>query len=346
MSEPATLDLSIVVPIYNEVDNVDPLIEQLTAALGPTGRSYEIICVDDGSNDGSWKKLEAAQAADPHVVAVQFRRNYGQTAAFSAGFDMSRGEWSITIDADLQNDPADIPKLLAKAEEGFDIVSGWRVKRKDAMIMRKLPSKAANWLIRKVTGVGLHDYGCSLKVYHRDVVKNIRLYGELHRFVPAVANSVGIRWAEMEVNHRARVAGESKYAGFTKTIKRATKVFLDLLTVRFLVSYATRPIHIFGVLGLGAFAVGTGLGVYLTILKIFFGANLSERPLLMLAVLLVILGVQFITFGLLGELVIRTYHESQQKPIYNIRKVLAEADDTGDGDDDTGPVSSREKRAS
>ncbi|MEM1029205.1 MAG: glycosyltransferase family 2 protein [Myxococcota bacterium] len=345
MPQSVPLDLSIVVPIFDEVDNVAPLIEQLTAALAPTGRSYEIICVDDGSTDGSWEKLVAARASDPRVVAVRFRRNFGQTAAFSAGFDLSRGTWCITIDADLQNDPADIPKLLARAEEGFDIVSGWRVKRKDAFIMRKLPSKAANWLIGKVTGVGLHDYGCSLKVYHRDVVKNIRLYGELHRFVPAVANSVGIRWTEMPVNHRARVAGESKYAGLTKTIKRATKVFLDLLTVRFLLSYATRPIHIFGVLGLGAFAVGTALGIYLTALKVFFGANLADRPLLMLAVLLVILGVQFITFDLLGELVIRTYHESQGKPIYTVRTLLRSDDDEEQGGG-VGAVRRREQRAS
>ncbi len=314
--------LSVVVPIFNEVDNIDPLVAQLVEALDKTGRSFEIIAVDDGSTDGSFESLKKAHAAEPRLRVVRFRRNFGQTAAFAAGFDHSRGEWVITIDADLQNDPADIPAMIAKAEEGFDIVSGWRQKRKDAMIVRKLPSKAANWLIRRVTGVMIHDYGCSLKVYHRDVAKNLNLYGELHRFVPAVASSMGVRVTEMVVNHRPRVAGESKYTGLFKTIKRATKVFLDLLTVRFLLSYATRPIHIFGVLGLLCTFVGIAVGGYLAAAKLFQGAALSERPLLLLAVLLVIVGVQFITMGLLGELVVRTYHESQRKPIYAVRERL------------------------
>jgi len=318
----------MVVPIFNEEDNIEGLIAQLTAALEPTGRSYEILAIDDGSTDGSAKKLESAHAADPRVKVIQFRRNFGQTAAFTAGFDYAEGEWVITIDADLQNDPADIPKLLAKAEEGYDIVSGWRVKRQDAFVMRKLPSKVANWLIGKVTGVAIHDYGCSLKVYHHEVVKNIHLYGELHRFVPAVASSLGIRVAEMPVNHRARTAGESKYAGFTKTITRATKVFLDLLTVRFLLSFSTRPIHVFGVLGLLSTTGGIGIGGYLAALKLVTGAQLGDRPLLLLAVLLVVVGVQLITMGLLGELVVRTYHESQGKAIYAVRKALIARDET------------------
>ncbi len=327
------IELSIVVPIYNEVENIGPLIEQLTEALEGSGRSYEILAVDDGSDDGSFEALREAHEADPRVVVVKFRRNFGQTAAFSAGFDLARGTWVITIDADLQNDPADIPMLLEKAEEGYDIVSGWRVKRKDAWLMRKLPSKVANWLIGRVTGVALHDYGCSLKVYHRDVAKNVHLYGELHRFVPAVANSLGVRYAELEVNHRARVAGESKYTGLSKTIRRATKVFLDLLTVRFLLSYATRPIHIFGVLGLLSTSAGFVLGGYLTYAKLVMGQTLSDRPLLMLAILLVMVGVQFITIGLLGELVVRTYHESQGKPIYTVREVLGGADDDEQADE-------------
>jgi len=324
MSHPA-IDLSIVVPIFNEIDNIEPLVEQLTASLEATGRSYEILCIDDGSTDGSYEKLREVHDRDGRVIVVRFRKNFGQTAAFTAGFDAARGRWVITIDADLQNAPADIPKMLDEAEAGdWDIVSGWRVKRKDAFLMRKLPSKIANWMIGRVTGVALHDYGCSLKVYHRDVVKNIRLYGELHRFVPAVANSLGIRYTEMEVNHRARVAGESKYTGLIKTIKRATKVFLDLLTVRFLLSFSTRPIHIFGVLGLLCTGAGMSIGGYLSYLKLFHGASLSDRPLLMFAVLLVMVGVQFITFGLLGELMVRTYHESQDKPIYAVRNVLRE----------------------
>jgi glycosyltransferase involved in cell wall biosynthesis len=315
-------ELSVVVPIYNEEENIDALVDELTRALEPIGKRYEVIAVDDGSSDASFAKLREAHARDDRIKVIRFRKNFGQTAAFAAGFDHARGEWVITIDADLQNDPADIPKLLDKAEEGFDIVSGWRVKRQDAFVMRKLPSKIANWLIGKVTGVAIHDYGCSLKVYHRDVVKNIRLYGELHRFVPAVASSLGIRVAELPVNHRARAAGVSKYTGLYKTIKRATKVFLDLLTVRFLLSYATRPIHVFGVLGLLCGTAGVAIGGYLAVLKLVYAAHLSERPLLLLAVLLVMVGVQLVTMGLLGELVVRTYHESQGKAIYAIREVL------------------------
>ena len=320
--EAAPVDVSVVVPIFDEEGNVDGLIAELTRALEGSKRSYEILCIDDGSRDGTFARLRAVQAKDARIKVIRFRRNFGQTAAFTAGFDYAMGEWVFTIDADLQNDPADIPMLLAKAEEGFDIVSGWRKKRKDAFIMRKLPSLAANYLIGKVTGVAIHDYGCSLKVYHRDVVKSIKLYGELHRFVPAVAASLGVRVAELPVNHRARTAGESKYAGFYKTVRRATKVFLDLLTVRFLLSFATRPIHVFGVLGLLATTGGAGLGGYLAIMKLAYGATLADRPLLLLAVLLVIVGVQFVTMGLLGELVVRTYHESQGKAIYAVRTVL------------------------
>ncbi len=320
-----TCDITVVVPIFNEEANIQALVSQLTAALEPLHRSYEILAIDDGSSDATFAKLAAAHAVDPRVKVIQFRRNFGQTAAFTAGFDYAEGEWVITIDADLQNDPADIPKMLAKAEEGYDVVSGWRVNRQDALLMRKFPSKVANWLIGKVTGVAIHDYGCSLKVYHHEVVKNIHLYGELHRFVPAVASSLGIRVAELAVNHRARTAGESKYAGFWKTLQRATKVFLDLLTVRFLLSYSTRPIHVFGVFGLLCTFSGTGIGAYLAALKFWRGAQLSERPLLLLAILLVVVGVQLITMGLLGELVVRTYHESQGKAIYTVRKVLAES---------------------
>ncbi len=316
------MDLSIVVPVFNEEDNVDALLDELTRALEPTGKSYEILCVDDGSSDGSFAKLRAAHERDQRVKVIRFRRNFGQTAAFTAGFDFAAGAWIVTIDADLQNDPADIPALLAKAEEGFDVVSGWRVKRQDALILRKLPSKVANWLIGRVTGVAIHDYGCSLKAYHRDVVKNIRLYGELHRFVPAVAASLGIVVAELPVSHRARTAGVSKYAGLFKTVKRATKVFLDLLTVRFLLSYSTRPIHVFGVLGLLCTLTGVGIGGYLAVLKFAYGAQLAERPLLLLAVLLVMVGVQLVTMGLLGELVVRTYHESQGKAVYAVRAAL------------------------
>ena len=314
--------VSIVVPIFNELDNLDALVRELTTALEPIGKPFEILCIDDGSTDGSFEVLRRIIARDPRVRAVRFRRNFGQTPAFTAGFDRSRGEWVVTIDADLQNDPADIPAMLVKAEEGFDVVSGWRKRRQDALVSRKIPSRIANWLIGRVTGVSIHDYGCSLKVYHRDVVKNVRLYGELHRFVPAVASSLGIRVAELPVNHRARTAGESKYGGIVKTITRSIKVSLDLLTVRFLLSYSTRPIHVFGLLGILTSGVGVLIGGYLTYEKLFRGLALRDRPLLMLAVLLVMVGVQFVTFGLLGELVVRTYHESQHKPIYAVREEL------------------------
>lgn len=314
--------LSVVTPIYNEAGNIEALIAQLTRALEQTGRTFEILCIDDGSSDGSFALLRRAHLADPRVRAVRFRRNFGQTPAFAAGFDLARGEWIITIDADLQNDPADIPRLLAKAEEGYDIVSGWRQDRKDALVSRKLPSRAANWLIGRVTGVALHDYGCSLKVYHRDVVKNLRLYGELHRFVPAVAASLGVRWVELPVGHRPRLHGESKYTGLVRTLTRAAKVSLDLLTVRFLLSYSTRPAHVFG--GIGVLAGGAGflIASYLTVDKLVFGQDLHERPLLLLAILLVMVGIQLVSLGLVGEFVIRTYHESQRKPIYMIRELL------------------------
>lgn len=315
-------ELSVVIPLYNEVDNIPELYRQLTAALTALGRSYEIIVVDDGSRDGSFEALAELHARDPHLKVIRFRRNFGQTAGFAAGFAHARGEWIVTMDADLQNDPADIAKLLAKAEEGYDVVSGWRYRRQDDLLTRKLPSRAGNWLIARVTGVYLHDYGCSLKVYHRDVIKNIRLYGEMHRFVPAVASSVGITIAEVPVSHRARERGQSKYAGLRKTISRTTKVFLDMLTVRFLLSYSTRPIHVFGVLGLIASGLGVLLGLVLTFEKLALGHNIGNRPLLLLAVLLVILGVQMISMGLLSEVVVRTYFEAQDKPIYTVRQIL------------------------
>ncbi len=323
--------LSVVVPIFNEAENIEGLLTELRAGLERTGRSYEILCIDDGSTDASFALLRAAHARDPRVVAIRFRRNFGQTPAFAAGFDRARGEWVITIDADLQNDPADIPMLLEKAEEGYDVVSGWRVARQDVLIARKLPSRVANWLIGRVTGVALHDYGCSLKVYHRDVIKSVKLYGELHRFVPAVASSMGIRWTEMAVNHRARRAGDSKYTGFFRTLSRTVKVALDLMTVRFLLTYSTRPAHVFGGLGLLTGGLGVAIGLYLTFEKLVGGQDLAGRPLLMLAVLLVVVGVQLVSLGLVGEFVIRTYHESQRKPIYVIREVLIE-DDTVEGE--------------
>lgn len=309
--------ISVVIPLYNEEESVPQLYEELTATLEATGHPYEIIVVDDGSSDSSFDHLQRLHELDPRLKVIRFRRNFGQTAAFAAGFDAARGDVIVTLDADLQNDPADIPRLLTKANEGYDVVSGWRVKRRDPF-HRRLPSQVANWLISRVTGVRLHDYGCSLKVYRREVVKNIRLYGELHRFIPAIASWMGVSIAEIPVNHRPRSFGRSKYGTVTRTVK----VFLDLLTVRFLLSYATRPIHVFGGLGLLAVGAGSALGLYLTYVKLVLKEDIGNRPLLTLAVLLMIVGVQMISMGLLGELVVRTYHESQDKPIYVVREKL------------------------
>jgi len=314
---PPEPQVSVVIPLYNEVDNVALLQTRLGEALGALGQPYEIIVVDDGSRDGSFEKLKAWHAVDPHLKVIRFRRNFGQTAAFAAGFELAQGDVVVTLDADLQNDPSDIGALLAKIHEGYDVVSGWRIKRHDPFLTRRLPSMLANSLISKVTGVSLHDYGCSLKAYRREVVKGIRLYGELHRFIPAIASWMGVTVAEVPVNHHARKFGKSKYG-----LSRTVRVMLDLLTVRFLLSYSTRPLQIFGSLGLLAFALGTLLGVYLSAVKLIGGQNIGERPLLMLAILLIMVGVQLVTMGLLGELTVRTYHETQNKPIYVVKEVL------------------------
>jgi len=311
------MELSIVIPLYNEEENVKPLYEKLKAALDGAGREYEIIVVDDGSTDGSFEVLKRLHEDDERLKVIRFRRNFGQTAAFAAGFDRSQGEVAITLDADLQNDPADIPLLLEKIEEGYDVVSGWRLPRQDPFLTRRFPSMIANWLISQVTGVRLHDYGCSLKAYRREVVKNVQLYGELHRFIPAIANWMGVSVAEVPVRHYARRFGKSKYG-----LSRTARVLLDLLTVRFLLSYSTRPIHIFGGLGLISFVAGIGLGGYLSYVKFILGEKIGERPLLLLAILLMVMGVQLISMGLLGELVVRTYYETLDKPIYAVREVL------------------------
>ena len=314
-------ELSIVLPIYNEVESIPHLLNELVPALEATGHTFEMICVDDGSRDGSFAALTELRAQDERIRVIRFRRNFGQTAAFAAGFDRAEGDIVITMDADLQNDPADIPKLLAKIEEGYDVVSGWRVERWQegfaSQITRKIPSMTANWLISTGTGVHLHDYGCALKAYRKEVVKGINLYGDLHRFIPAIASYYGVTVAEVPVRYRSRQFGSSKYG-----LGRIVRVLLDLLTVRFLLNYSTRPIQIFGLMGLGSFALGILIGLYLTFMKLVYQVNLAERPLLLLAVLLVMIGVQFVTMGLLGELIVRTYHESQNKPIYTVREEL------------------------
>ena len=311
------MDLSIVVPLYNEAANLPLLVEQLLAALRPMGSSFELVLVDDGSRDGSPAVLEALSRTVPELMAVLLRRNYGQTAAMAAGFEASCGAVIVTLDGDLQNDPADIPLLLAQLSEGYDLVSGWRHHRQDAAFSRLLPSRLANLLIGRVTGVQLHDYGCSLKAYRREVVANLNLYGELHRFLPALAAIEGARIGEVKVRHHARRHGSSHYG-----IDRTFRVLLDLLTVWFLKRFLTRPMHVFGVGGLAAIGLGLLMGLWLLGQKLLLGADIGGRPLLLAAVLSLLAGVQLFCFGLLAELQMRTYHESQGRPIYRVRETL------------------------
>jgi glycosyltransferase involved in cell wall biosynthesis len=310
------MTLSVVVPLYNEEDNIRLLHEKLKGALDPLGQEYEILFVDDGSTDKTLSLLEEIQSHDNNVIVLSLRRNFGQTAAFAAGFDFARGDVVVTMDGDLQNDPSDIPKLLALMKDN-DLVSGWRKKRKDPFFTRRLPSIMANWLISKVTGVQLHDYGCSLKAYRRDVIKNLKLYGEMHRFIPAVASWYGVRVAGVETVHYPRLYGKSKYG-----ISRTLKVVLDLITVKFLQSFSTKPIQFFGPVGVFSGFLGFLMLFYLSADKIFFRHDIGGRPLLLLGALLIIVGIQLIGMGLLGEMLVRVYHESQRKPIYVIKKIL------------------------
>ena len=312
----APLNLSVVVPLYNEEESLPHLVNQLISALRPAGETFELVLVDDGSSDRTAEVLAEVSSDVPEVVAVLLRKNYGQTAAMAAGFDVARGEVIVSLDGDLQNDPADIPMLLAKLREGYDLVSGWRHQRQDAALQRKLPSRLANRLIGRVTGVRLHDYGCSLKAYRREVLADMRLYGELHRFLPALAFIEGARITEVKVNHRARQFGSSKYG-----IDRTFRVLMDLLTVWFMKRFLTRPMYVFGFGGLIAIAASLIASTYLLMIKVM-GGDIANRPLLTLAVVLGLAGIQLFCFGLLGELLIRTYHESQGRPIYRIRETL------------------------
>ena len=311
------MDLSIVIPFYNEHKNIPLLLDEIYRTLQPTTWTYEVVAIDDGSGDGTYELLKKELVRFPHFRLIRFRKNFGQTAAMAAGFDSAEGEIIVTLDGDLQNDPADIPRLMEKMGEGFDIVSGWREKRKDPFVTRRLPSLWANKMISWVTGVKLHDYGCTLKAFRREVAKNIRLYGEMHRFIPAIASWMGVSIAEIPVNHRPRKYGSSKYG-----LSRTVRVILDLITVKFLLTYSTRPIHVFGLWGILSGFLGFILAGYLSIQRLFMGTALSNRPLLLLAILLIFIGIQFISIGLLGELQVRTYHESQNKPIYFIKEIV------------------------
>lgn len=320
-------DLSIVVPVYNEAENLRPLLTEITKALTPENLDYEVLLIDDGSTDSSYELICALSQEDSHVVGIQFRRNHGQTAAFAAGFGKARGRYVVTIDADLQNDPADIPKLLDKLEEGYDVVNGWRENRQDAFLMRKLPSYVANRLIARASDVKLRDRGCSLRIFRAEVTKELKLYGEMHRFIPELVNDMGFSMTEVPVNHRPRHAGTSKYG-----ISRTFRVIVDLMTVVFLRNYGDRPMHLFGMLGLSFSSIGGLFLAYLLFIKLWAGVTggwagfqameIGNRPLLSLGILLLILGVQFLVMGLIAELIVRTYYETQNKPVYHIRTIV------------------------
>lgn len=312
------VDVSVVIPIKDEVESLPLLLKAISSTLTDSKLNYEIICVDDGSRDGSAEFLKEQAQIRTDLKAVILRRNYGQTAAMSAGFNYATAKVIVTLDADLQNDPADIPMLITKLDEGYDLVSGWRQNRQDGALNRLLPSKIANWLIRGATSVYIHDYGCSLKAYRAELVADMNLYGELHRFLPALAYIEGARITEVPVRHHARRFGQSKYG-----ISRTFRVLMDLLTILFMKKFLTRPMHVFGMLGLISMVSGAGIGIYLTLVKLVFHVDIGNRPLLILAVLLLVTGVQLFCFGLLAELLMRTYHESQGRPIYRVREVVA-----------------------
>ncbi|MGH9971884.1 MAG: glycosyltransferase family 2 protein [Pyrinomonadaceae bacterium] len=314
-------EISVFLPVYNEEPNLRPLHAKLDEALAKLNRSVEIIYVDDGSTDGSLKILRELAQLDPHVRVVALKRNYGQTAAMAAGIDAARGNVLIPMDADLQNDPADIIRLLDRLDEGYDVVSGWRKNRQDKLITRKVPSMIANRLISWIGGVPLHDYGCSLKAYRREALQDVKLYGEMHRFIPIYASWAGARVAEIPVEHHARTMGKSKYG-----LSRTLKVVFDLMTIKFMASYQTKPIYVFGSFGMLAFLVSVLAGLYAVFLKLFHKADFVQTPLPILAIVMFAVGIQFLLMGLLAEMLVRTYHESQAKSIYAVRERIGFAE--------------------
>jgi glycosyltransferase involved in cell wall biosynthesis len=311
------MELSIVIPVFNEEESIAPLVHEIDQVLALSQKSYEIVIVDDGSKDGTFAALRSLYQQSERLKIVRLKRNFGQTAALAAGLDHAIGEIIVLMDGDAQNDPADIPLLMRKIEEGNDLVAGWRHQRKDSFFNRRLPSMIANRLISWTTQVKLHDYGCTLKAMRRDLAKNLRLYGEMHRFIPAIAYERGAQIAEIAVNHRPRLRGVSKYG-----ISRTLRVVLDLLTVKFLVSYSTRPAHVFGPIGVLCGFAGFVFALYLTVQKLVYDMDIGGRPLLLLSILLIFIGIQFITMGLLGEMLARTYHESQNRPVYVVGEIL------------------------
>lgn len=312
------IDISIVIPIYNERESIANLYDNLSLALSEMGLKYEVLLIDDGSIDGTFDELLKIHNKDKLFKIIRFRRNFGQTSAMSAGFNYAEGEIVVTMDADLQNDPGDIPFLLDKLNEGYDIVSGWRKNRKDKAVTRRFPSIVANRLISRLTGVHLHDYGCTLKAYRKEVIKNINLYGEMHRYIPAIASWMGVKVAEVPVTHHGRKYGKSKYG-----ISRTIKVILDIITVKFLLSYSQSPIQMFGLLGLFSGMIGFIITVYLVIMRIFFHQSLADRPLFILSIFMIFIGVQLITIGLLAEVLIRVYHKVQNRDTYVIKDIIS-----------------------
>jgi glycosyltransferase involved in cell wall biosynthesis len=327
MSDESSVRYSIVVPFFNEQENIPPLYMKLTEVMDAIGEPYEFVFVDDGSRDESYKLLAEIYEHDRRVNVVRLRRNFGQTAALKAGFDFAQGEVIISMDGDLQHDPEEIPRFLEKIEEGFDLVSGWRYKRKDHWLMRQLPSRTANWMMSKLSGVDLHDFGTTFKAYRREIIQEIQLYGELHRFIPALASTSGARIAEVPIENLERKSGKSNYG-----IGRTIRVFLDLLMVKFLLDYSTRPLQFFGLLGIGGTGIGVLLGALLLLDKLYYHTHIMSQhgPLMLLAVALFVSGIQFISIGLLGEIMARTYYESQNKAIYALREVKSRRKELGD----------------
>ncbi len=312
------IGLSVVIPVYNEKENISHLYKKLNDVLSDLKMRYEVILIDDGSIDGTYNELLKIHKKNSAFKIIKLRRNFGQTSAMSAGFDHSSGEVIITLDADLQNDPKDIPEILNKLDEGYDIVSGWRKNRQDKAITRRFPSVVANKIISSLTGVYLHDYGCTLKAYRREIIENIELYGEMHRYIPAVASWMGVKIAEIPVTHHSRKFGHSKYG-----VSRTIRVVLDIITIKFLLSYSQRPIQIFGLVGLLSGSVGFVITTYLIIMRIFFGQGLADRPLFILSIFMIFIGIQLITMGLLAEINMRIYHEAQDKPTYVIKEIIS-----------------------
>jgi glycosyltransferase involved in cell wall biosynthesis len=340
METESTVRYSIVVPFYNEQENIPPLYMKLTEVMDAIGEPYELVFVDDGSKDNSFKVLSDIYEHDRRVNLIRLRRNFGQTPALKAGFDFARGEVIISMDGDLQHDPEEIPKFLEKIEEGYDLVSGWRYARKDHWLMRQIPSRAANWLMAKLSGVDLHDFGTTFKAYRREIIQEIQLYGELHRFIPALASTTGARIVEVPIENLSRKSGKSNYG-----IGRTIRVFLDLVIVKFLLDYSTRPLQFFGLLGMVGAASGFFIGSYVLFKKVYYHMSVMTQhgPLLLLSIALLVSGIQFISMGLLGEIMARTYYESQNKPIYALREVKSHRKELGDSTEQTRPSNNPER---